>query len=172
MRKINSQNESGRTTLMVAVQDSKWEVMVSLIPRDSWSDFYRVFDHALPSIRPRFFDSESFSPRVDVIEKDTAFEIIADLPGVAKDDVIITYKNGALTIEASTSKTEETKEPEGITTKEPEGTTTKEPEGRTTKEPEGRTTKEPEGITTKEPEGTTTKEPEGTTTKELEEEED
>ncbi len=90
---------------------------MSLIPRDSWSDFYRVFDHAFPSIRPRF-EAESFSPRVDVIEKETAFEIIADLPGVAKDDVIITCKNGALTIEASTSKTEETKEQDKVIHKE------------------------------------------------------
>jgi HSP20 family protein len=103
---ISPSLDATRTTISEVAKDRKWEVMMSLIPRDSWSDFYRVFDHAFPSIRTRF-DAEAFSPRVDVIEKETAFEIIADLPGVAKDDVIITYKNGALTIEASTSKTEE-----------------------------------------------------------------
>ncbi len=46
---------------------------MSLIPRDSWSDFYRLFDNAFPALRPRF-DADTFSPRVDVIEKETAFE--------------------------------------------------------------------------------------------------
>ena len=76
---------------------------MSLIPRDSWSDFSRLFDNAFPSIRPRF-ESEFFSPRVDVVEKNNAFEIIADLPGVAKEDVTVTCHNGTLTIEAQTKK--------------------------------------------------------------------
>lgn len=81
---------------------------MSLIPRDSWSDFYRLFDNAFPALRPRF-DADTFSPRVDVIEKETAFEIIADLPGVAKDDIAVTCRNGTLTIEASTTKTKKPK---------------------------------------------------------------
>ncbi|MGD8110023.1 Hsp20 family protein [Vibrio sp. TRT 17S01] len=76
---------------------------MSLIPRDSWADFYRLFDNAFPAIRPRH-DMDSFSPRVDVLEKETAFEIIADLPGVAKEDISITYQRGVLTLEACTNK--------------------------------------------------------------------
>ncbi len=83
--------------------------MRNLIPRDSWSDFYRLFDHAFPTIRSGF-EHESFSPRVDVVEKETAFEIIADLPGVSKEDISVTCNNGVLTIEAHTSKEIETKE--------------------------------------------------------------
>ncbi|ELK3677072.1 Hsp20/alpha crystallin family protein [Vibrio fluvialis] len=90
---------------------------MSLIPRDSWSDFYRLFDNAFPALRPRF-DADTFSPRVDVIEKETAFEIIADLPGVAKDDIAVTCRNGTLTIEASTTKNEETKEQDKVIHKE------------------------------------------------------
>lgn len=90
---------------------------MSLIPRDSWSDIYRLFDNTFPSIRPRF-DADTFSPRVDVIEKETAFEIIADLPGVAKKDINITCLNGVLTIEASTTKDEETKENDKVIHKE------------------------------------------------------
>ncbi|MBY8277512.1 Hsp20/alpha crystallin family protein [Vibrio fluvialis] len=90
---------------------------MSLIPRDSWSDFYRLIDNAFPALRPRF-DTDTFSPRVDVIEKETAFEIIADLPGVAKDDIAVTCRNGTLTIEASTTKNEETKEQDKVIHKE------------------------------------------------------
>lgn len=79
---------------------------MSLIPRDSWSDFYHLFDHAFPSIRPSF-NIESFSPRVDVLDKETAFEIIADLPGVEKDDISVSCQHGTLTIEASTLKNEQ-----------------------------------------------------------------
>jgi HSP20 family protein len=90
---------------------------MSLIPRDSWSDLYRLFDNTFPALRPRF-DADTFSPRVDVIEKETAFEIIADLPGVAKDDIAVTCRNGTLTIEASTTKNEETKEQDKVIHKE------------------------------------------------------
>lgn len=86
---------------------------MSLIPRDSWSDFYRLFDHAFPAIRSDF-DHDSFSPRVDVVEKETAFEIIADLPGVAKEDISVSCNNGVLTLEAHTSKEIERKEDDKV----------------------------------------------------------
>lgn len=86
---------------------------MSLIPRDSWSDFSRLFDNAFPSIRPRF-EPEFFSPRIDVVEKNNAFEIIADLPGVAKEDVSLTCHNGTLTIEAQAHKEQERKEGEQV----------------------------------------------------------
>ncbi len=90
---------------------------MSLVPRDSWNDFYRLFDHAFPSVRTNI-EHDAFSPRVDVVEKETAFEIIADLPGVAKEDISITCSNGTLTIEASTSKCVETKEEDKVIHKE------------------------------------------------------
>lgn len=76
---------------------------MSLIPRDSWSDFGRLFDSSFPSIHSRGY----FSPNVDVIEKETAFEIMADLPGVEKKDISVSCDKGILTIEASTIKREE-----------------------------------------------------------------
>lgn len=90
---------------------------MSLVPRDSWSDFYRMFDHAFPSLRSGF-EHDSFSPRVDVVEKETAFEIIADLPGVVKEDISVTFHNGTLTLEANTSKNVETKEADKVIHKE------------------------------------------------------
>lgn len=74
---------------------------MSLIPRDSWSEIHRVFDH-LPKFRAHS-EGENFSPRVDVVEKATAFEVIADLPGVNKQDINVTCAHGVLTIEAQTS---------------------------------------------------------------------
>ncbi len=79
---------------------------MSLVPRDTWPDFSRLFDHAFPSMRPHY-DGEVFSPRVDLIEKETAFEIVADLPGVVKEDINISAQHGMLTIEATTLKQSE-----------------------------------------------------------------
>lgn len=56
---------------------------MSLVPRDSWADFSRFIDNSFPALRTRF-EEGSFSPRVDIVEKDQAFEVTADLPGVKK----------------------------------------------------------------------------------------
>jgi HSP20 family protein len=55
---------------------------------------------------PRGIDTraDSFTPRVDVKDKDDHFEITAELPGVSKDDLNVTFSNGVLTIEAETKK--------------------------------------------------------------------
>ena len=59
------------------------EMIMSLLPRDSWSDFGHLFDATLPNTHTRWNHGQ-LSPNVDVIEKETAYEIIADLPGVEK----------------------------------------------------------------------------------------
>jgi HSP20 family protein len=82
---------------------------MSVIPRDSWADFANRVDHAFPALRPKWVTS-SFSPKVDVWDKETAFEIIADLPGVEKKDISITYDNGMLTLSASTIQCDENAE--------------------------------------------------------------
>ncbi|MFA0165092.1 Hsp20/alpha crystallin family protein [Vibrio breoganii] len=74
---------------------------MSLLPRDSWSDFGRLFDNAVPTFHPRW-NHWQFSPNVDVMEKETAFEIIADLPGVDKDNISVSCEKGMLTISAVT----------------------------------------------------------------------
>ena len=79
---------------------------MGLLPRDSWSDFGHFFDNALPAFNTRWSHGQ-FSPNVDVIEKETAFEIIADLPGVDKKDISVSCDRGMLTIEASTTETRE-----------------------------------------------------------------
>ena len=52
----------------------------------------------------------SFKLAIDVIEKENAFEIQAELPGINKDDLNVTLEDGVLTIAAETNakKVEET----------------------------------------------------------------
>ncbi|WP_428774475.1 Hsp20/alpha crystallin family protein [Vibrio sp.] len=90
---------------------------MSLVPKDSWSDFYRLFDQAFPAFQPRH-GPDAVSPRVDVIEKETAYEVIADLPGVKKEDISVTYQDGVLTISATTSRDEQITDQDKVVHKE------------------------------------------------------
>ena len=53
-----------------------------------------------------------WSPRTDLVEKDDAFHLRLDVPGMSKDDIRINLQNGALTVsgERSSEKTEEGEE--------------------------------------------------------------
>ena len=82
---------------------------MSLVPRDSWFDFPQIFDNAFPMLRPKF-DTEMMTPRVDIVEKEKAYEITAELPGVNKKDVSLQVNDGSLVIEATTLKESEEKE--------------------------------------------------------------
>lgn len=90
---------------------------MSLVPRDSWFDFSQFFDNAFPTLRHQF-DVESFSPRIDIVEKENGYEISADLPGVQKEDISVQVHGGNLTIEATTSRNEEQKEGDKVIRKE------------------------------------------------------
>lgn len=90
---------------------------MSLVPRDPWFDITQLFDHAFPTLRHKF-DVESFSPRIDIVEKEESFEITADLPGVRKEDISVQINSGNLTIEATTSRNEEQKEGDKVIRKE------------------------------------------------------
>jgi HSP20 family protein len=41
---------------------------------------------------------EAFAPRVDIVELENAYKLVADVPGLTKDDVKVTVENGVLTI--------------------------------------------------------------------------
>jgi HSP20 family protein len=53
-----------------------------------------------------------WAPRTDLVEKDDAFHLRLDVPGMSKDDIRINLQNGALTVsgERSSEKTEEGEE--------------------------------------------------------------
>ncbi len=83
---------------------------MSLLPREHLSGFESLFDNFFPSRLP--LERNFFSPKVDIHEKDECYEILADLPGVKKEDINVSLQNGILTIEAKMNK-EETEEKEG-----------------------------------------------------------
>ena len=52
----------------------------------------------------------SFSPRIDVSESETAYEISAELPGIVDKDIEITVVDGVLTLKGEKSSKQEEKE--------------------------------------------------------------
>lgn len=53
-------------------------------------------------------------PAVDVSENDDHFTVRAEIPGVKKEDVNVTYENGVLTVSAETRSESEEKEGERV----------------------------------------------------------
>ena len=76
---------------------------MSLISRNNLFDIDRFFNDSWPQSN----DSQAatfFAPRVDIKEANNHYEITAELPGVAKEDIHVHVKDGILTLEAETSK--------------------------------------------------------------------
>lgn len=76
---------------------------MSLIPRGNLFDIDRFFGDSWPQA----YESQGnafFAPRVDIKEANNHYEITAELPGVAKEDIHVHVKDGILTLEAETSK--------------------------------------------------------------------
>lgn len=62
-----------------------------------WSDpFQSFFSHFVDNGADA--SSPAFLPRVDIRELDGAFELHADLPGLAKEDIAISVNDGVLTL--------------------------------------------------------------------------
>lgn len=55
------------------------------------------------------FDSESLKMRIDVSEKDNAYEVKADIPGVKKEDINVRVDGNVVRIDAETKREKETK---------------------------------------------------------------
>jgi len=83
---------------------------MNLLPRDHFSGFELLFDNFFPSRLQS--DKNFFIPKVDIHEKEDSYEILADLPGVKKEDINVSLQNGVLSIEASMNR-EDTEEKEG-----------------------------------------------------------
>ena len=84
---------------------------MSLIPRSNLFDMDRFFNDSWPQAA----DPQAgafFAPRVDIKEIDDHYEITAELPGVAKEDIHVHVKDGILTLEAETTQ-EDKEEKEG-----------------------------------------------------------
>jgi HSP20 family protein len=84
---------------------------MSLVTRSNLFDIDRFFGDSWP----QQYESRGgsfFAPRVDIKEANNHYEITAELPGVAKEDIHIHVKEGLLTLEAETRQ-EDKEEREG-----------------------------------------------------------
>lgn len=87
---------------------------MNLIPRSQISDFDSLFDNfftGFPMMVGKSDVSDSLrGMRVDIHENDSSYEVVADLPGIKKDDISVTLQNDVLTISATKeTETEEKK---------------------------------------------------------------
>lgn len=64
------------------------------------NEFERLFGSVFSTTRSEDPEAETavWAPRVDLVENDEAYLILADLPGTAKDDVTVNYHDGVLSI--------------------------------------------------------------------------
>ena len=114
--------ETGKKELQIkkSVQEtSPIEERERVMENDFLSEMERFFENQIPGMwqgwrYPRYwrrplsgslFDEQRL--RVDVIEKEDAFLIKAELPGVDKNDIQITISDNLVTIKADTSKEEQ-----------------------------------------------------------------
>jgi HSP20 family protein len=83
------------------------------------NDFDRVFQSFLSPMRwVEEARGEDLFPAMDVKERDDEFVIVADMPGVKKEDIDVTLENGILTISAETKSDTEEKEGERVLRRE------------------------------------------------------
>ena len=68
--------------------------------RTSPFDFDQFFGRYQPANNNQEACSKTQSPRVDIYETDTGYQLIAELPGIAKENVNVSIEDSTLTIEA------------------------------------------------------------------------
>jgi HSP20 family protein len=79
--------------------------MTSLIRFSPVTDFRRmqreidrVFENFLPEREGNGSETSVWAPRVDLVENENMYKILADLPGVTKEDLKISYQDGTLVV--------------------------------------------------------------------------
>ena len=80
---------------------------MNIFPRQQLSDLHHLLDHAWLPLREPGGRYGTLAPKVDLREKELAYEISLELPGLKKEDIQITLNKGVLAIEAQ-SKEEKT----------------------------------------------------------------
>jgi len=66
-------------------------------------DIDHFFDQFLSPRNAAKQEAQSFTPRTNIYEKDGSFTLIAELPGVSKEDIEVAIESGVLTIAAKKS---------------------------------------------------------------------
>jgi HSP20 family protein len=74
---------------------------MNLVPGRGFFDFDDMMDLWGP-LRSGWKDTGTLMPRVDIKDKNDSYEVTAELPGVKKEDIHVSLRNGMLTIEAET----------------------------------------------------------------------
>lgn len=72
-------------------------------------EFNRLFDTGFP-LENGELASSSWVPAVDIEETPETLRVIAELPGMKKDDIQVEFENGVLTIRGTRTRAEEKKE--------------------------------------------------------------
>ena len=76
-------------------------------PEPLHNDMDRLFDWAFGNEGSNW--GRPMVPAMDVAEEDSRYVIHADLPGLTKDDIEITYQDGTLTLKGEKKETKENK---------------------------------------------------------------
>jgi HSP20 family protein len=76
---------------------------------DSFHDFDGIFNGVLRPLRAVAQTEGVIAPVVDINESDVAYEVKAELPGVNKDELEVSVKDGTLTISAEVRDAKEDK---------------------------------------------------------------
>lgn len=99
-----------------------WRARTPSVPatyRDPFDAFRREMDHlfddfsrgfAMPSLWDGFDGDRFVSPRLDVNETETGYEVSVELPGIEEGDVDVTLADGVLTIKGEKKAESEQKE--------------------------------------------------------------
>ncbi len=61
-------------------------------------ELHNLFDRVTPLVEPLVNEDIDFSPRTDVVEQGNHLHILMDLPGVTKEDILITVKDHHLSV--------------------------------------------------------------------------
>ena len=80
-------------------------------PVSLFNQFNRDFNRFLGNRWPDTHEGRDWVPSVDIREEEDRFVLIADIPGVRREDVEVTLENGVLTLKGERhTETEDTRE--------------------------------------------------------------
>lgn len=79
---------------------------------DNFANLFENFFRPVPWVEEA--SSQDLRPAIDISEREGAYLVHADLPGVKKEDIDINLENGVLTITAETRKEREEKSDDRI----------------------------------------------------------
>jgi HSP20 family protein len=63
-----------------------------------WNPFYDLVHWGEPVCLPTHASAEHYVPAIDVVEKESAYELVAEVPGVSADDLEVKLEAGVLSI--------------------------------------------------------------------------